>query len=215
LLELFNDSSSEDFGKSLRQVDFSTITDAILHVKYQAREDAGPFKTTAIKSLRDYLELDDATPSFRFFDLRQEFPTEWYRFLNPSNPANGNIFELEMSPKLFRLLDIGKTLKINTVAVLARCTDDGTYQIVATPPLAPPPPAGSNILALAKLTQFGGLHFGQKETSAAGIDVDPANPPVKWQLRMRRPGGANLQLDPATGAMEVQDLMLIVGYEWD
>jgi hypothetical protein len=65
------------------------------------------------------------------------------------------------------------------------------------------------------LTQFGGLHFGQKETSAAGIDVDPANPPVKWQLRMRRPGGANLQLDPATGAMEVQDLMLIVGYEWD
>src|SRR5205823_3804502 len=37
-LELFNDNS-EDFGRSLRQFDYSTITDAILHVKYTARED--------------------------------------------------------------------------------------------------------------------------------------------------------------------------------
>jgi hypothetical protein len=83
-----------------------------------AREDAGPFKTAAIQSLRDYLELDDTTPSFRFFDLRQDFPTDWYRFLNPTNPANGNVFELEMSPNLFRLLDTGKTLKINSISLL-------------------------------------------------------------------------------------------------
>lgn len=212
-LELFNDSG-EDFGKELRQFDYSTITDVILHVKYTAREDAGPFKTGAIQSLRDYLELDDTTPSLRFFDLRQEFPTQWYRFLNPTNPADGNVFELEMTPALFRLLDAGKTLKINSISVLARCSDDGVYEVVASPPLDPLPPADANTLSLAKLSQFGGLHFGQKEVSAVGVELEPNDPPVTWQLLMTRPGGGNLQLDADTNAMEVQDLLLILGYEW-
>ena len=43
-LELFNDVDA-DFGKPLRQFDYGTITDAILHVKYTAREDSGPFRT--------------------------------------------------------------------------------------------------------------------------------------------------------------------------
>jgi receptor-binding and translocation channel-forming TcA subunit of Tc toxin/ABC toxin-like protein/neuraminidase-like protein len=213
LLELFNDSG-EDFGKALRQFDYSTITDVILHVKYTAREDAGPFKTAAIQSLRDYLELDDTTPSFRFFDLRQEFPTQWYRFLNPTNPADGNVFELEMTSALFRLLDAGKTLKINSISLLARCSDDGVYEVVASPPLAPLPPADANTLSLAKLSQFGGLHFGQKEVSAVGIEIAPNDPQVTWQFLMSRPGGGNLQLDAVTNTMEVQDLLLILGYEW-
>jgi len=47
-----------------------------------------------------------------------------------------------MTPGRFRLLGTGKTLKINTIAVLARCTDDADYQVVATPPLPPFPLAG-------------------------------------------------------------------------
>jgi hypothetical protein len=31
---------------------------------------------------------------------------------------------------------------------------------------------------------------------------------------MTRPGGGNLQEDPVSKAMEVQDVMLVVGYEW-
>ena len=106
-LELFNDLPSNnpdpanpDFGKPLRQFDYSTISDAILHVKYTAREDAGAFKNGAIAHLRDYFSQDGATPSLRMFNLRQEFPSQWHRFLNPPNPANGNIFELEMSPAI-------------------------------------------------------------------------------------------------------------------
>jgi hypothetical protein len=210
-LEIFNDSGA-DFGKSLRQFDYSTISDAILHIKYTAREDAGPFKSGAVQNLRDYFEQDGATPSFRLFDLRQEFPTEWYRFLNPANPANGNVFELEMSPGLFRVLDTGKTLKINTLSLLARCTNSGTYDVVLTPPLPAPPPAGSNTMALARVNQYGGLHFGQKAT---GIDLIPTDPLVKWQLKMSRPGGGNLQEDPVTRGMEVEDVLLVLGYEWN
>jgi hypothetical protein len=44
-LELFNDqdfldpdTGLQDFGKPLRQFDYRTISDAILHIKYTARE---------------------------------------------------------------------------------------------------------------------------------------------------------------------------------
>jgi hypothetical protein len=220
-LELFNDLQSNnpdpgnpDFGKPLRQFDYGTISDAILHVKYTAREDAGAFKNGAVAHLRDYLSQDGTVHSLRMFNLRQEFPTQWYRFVNPTNPANGNIFELEMSPSLFRILDHDKTLKINTIWLLARCTDAGIYNVVMTPPLPEPPPTGSNTLNLAPLNQYGGLHFRQKDIAGLAVEVLPTDPPVKWHLKMTRPGGGNLQEDPVKKVFEVEDIILVVGYEW-
>ncbi|MDN3514337.1 MAG: neuraminidase-like domain-containing protein [Candidatus Brocadia sp.] len=221
-LELFSDLSSNnpdpgnpDFGKPLRQFDYGTISDAILHIRYTAREDAGQFKNGAITHLRDYLSQDGAIPSLRMFNLRQEFPTQWHRFLNPTNPANANIFELELSSNLFSIRDKDKTLKVNMLWVLARCTDPGNYSVVMTPPLPEPPPAGSNSMTLAKLNQYGGMHFNQKDVSALGIEIVPTGPPVKWQLEMTRPGGGNLQEDPVKKVMEVEDVLLVLGYEWE
>jgi hypothetical protein len=89
-LELFSDSpannpipATPDFGRPLRQFDYGTISDVILHIKYTARESAGVFKDSAIKHLRNYFVQVGATPSLRIFNLKQEFPTQWYRFSNP------------------------------------------------------------------------------------------------------------------------------------
>jgi peptidoglycan hydrolase-like protein with peptidoglycan-binding domain len=217
-LELFNDlpannpdPGNPDFGRPLRQFDYSTITDAIVHVKYTAREDAGVFKNGAIAHLRYYFSEDGTTPSVRMFNLRQEFPSQWQRFLNPTNPADGNVFELEMIPSLFPIRDAEKTLKANTIWLLARCTDAGSYEIVMTPPLPEPPPDDSNTMTLAPVNQYGGLHFSQKDN--LGIELVPTDPPVKWQLKMTRPSGGNLQEDPVKKVMEVEDLLLVLGYE--
>lgn len=220
-LELFSDLPANnpdpgepDFGRPLRQFDYSSISDAVLHVKFTAREDAGVFKNSAVTNLRGYFSEDEAMPSLRMFNLRQEFPTQWHRFLNPTNPANGNIFELEMSPSLFVWRDLGKTLKVNSIWLLARCTDPGSYDVVLTPPLPAPPPAGSNVMSLAPVNQYGGLHFSQKDVSALGVEVVPTDPAVKWQLKMTRPDGENLGEDPVKNAMEVEDAVLVLGYEW-
>ena len=213
-LELFSDlpSNNPDFGRALRQFDYDTISDAILHIKYTAREDAGRFKNSAVTHLREYFNQDGAIPSLRLLNLRQEFPTQWQRFLTPSNPANGNIFELEVVPNLFRILDQDKILKINTIWLLARCADAGSYKVVMTPPLPEPPPPGSNTITLAKIDKFGGLHVnGEKGTdvSGQGVQVVPKAPPIKWQLKMTRPGGGDLQKD------EVKDFLIVLGYEWE
>ena len=205
-LELFNDAGG-DFGKSLRQFNYQTISDAILHVKYMAREDAGAFKNGAVAHLRDYFSQDGTTPTLRMLNLRQEFPTQWQRFLHPTNPANGNIFELEMSLRLFPWRDADKTLKVNTLWLLARCADAGSYQVVMTPPLPVPPPPGVNALTLIPVNQYGGLHFAQKSVA---IEIVPTDPLVTWQLKMTGPGpGGNLR------DAEVGDVFVVVGYEWE
>jgi hypothetical protein len=192
------------FGKPLRQFDYSTITDAVLHIKYMAREDAGVFKNGAIAHLRDYFSQDGTTLSLRMFNLRQEFPSQWQRFLNPSNPVDGNVFELEMLPSLFPIRDQDKTLKVNTIWLLARCTDSGSYTVVMTPPLPEPPPADSNTMKLTPVNQYGGLHFSQKDVE---VEIDLTASSVKWQLQMSRPSG-NLK-------EEVEDVLLVLGYKWE
>ncbi len=220
-LELFNDNSP-DFGKSLRQFDYKTISDAILHVKYTAREDAGPFKNGAVTHLRNYFEEAGKTPSLRMFNLRQEFPTQWHRFLNPTNPTNGNIFELEMSPSLFPFRDEGKTLKVNSIWLLARCTNAEDYSVILNPPLPAPSPPGSDTsdtMRLVRVNQYGGLHFSQKDVKdvSPSVAIVPTGPPVKWQLKMTHagPGGGNLQEDLVKKVMEVEDVLLVLGYEWE
>ena len=218
-LELFNDlptnnpdPGNPDFGKLLRQFDYNTITDAIMHIRYMAREDAGMFKNAAISHLREYFSQDEGTPSLRMFNLRQDFPSQWQRFLNPSDPADGNVFELEMSQNLFPIRDRGKTLKVNSIWLLARCTDAGNYEVVMTPPLPELPPADSNTMTLARANQYGGLHYSQKDVAALDIEILPTlDPPIKWQIKMTRPGGGNLQTD----IVEVEDVLLLVGYEWE
>ncbi len=206
------DPANPDFGRPLRQFAYKSILDAILHIKYTAREDAGPFKNGAIAHLRDYFSQDGATPSLRMLNLRNEFPTQWNRFLNPSNPAKGNVFELEMSPELFPFRDEKKRVKINSVWLLACARDGENYTAVFNPPL-PAAPAGSDTFKLAQVNQYGRLYFGQKDVSAANVTIDLIAPPVKWLLKMTNPANPNgiLNTDPA----EVEDVLLVFGYEWE
>ena len=184
----------------------------IIHVKYTAREDAGPFKNAAIQYLRKYFEQDGAVPSLRLFNLRQEFPTQWHRFLNPANPVDGNVFELDMSPSLFAFKDEGKTLKVNSISLLARCSNPDNYSIVLNPPLSTPPAASDTFqLVRNSGSDFGGLHFAtrsKRNNSLADVTIDPSTPPIGWRLKMSGPAPGNLAEN------EVEDLLLVLGYEW-
>jgi len=221
-LELFHDlpannpdPANPDFGRPLRQFDYRTITDAILHIKYTAREDAGGFKNAVITHLRNHFSADGATPAWLALNLRRDFPTAWSHFLKPIDPTDGNVFELKMSAALFPMRDADKTLKINALYLLARCTDPGTYGVTLTPPLPEPPPPEANTMSLVKSNTYGGLHFGLKDVSAASVQIGPTDPPVTWKIRVTRPGGGNLIEDPVKRVMEVEEIIMVLGYEWE
>lgn len=202
-LELFNDPSSTDFGRALRQFDYETISDAVLHIKYTAREDAGPFKARAIDHLNDYYSQDGVTTALRLFDMRREFPSQWSRFTDPAT-TSGNTLEFGLFPDLFRAVDAGKTLKINSILILGRCTGVGgsTYTMDVSVPASGW--TQSATLAQAGAT-FGPLFYKSLDVSGQLLTVGPGATPAVWQIALTQ----------STSAAAFEDVMLVLGYEWE
>ena len=67
---------------NLRQFDYMTISDVILHVRYTARQGGTELGGKAIKEMRDLI-LSDATKSgfALLFSLQHDFPSEWASFV--------------------------------------------------------------------------------------------------------------------------------------
>jgi hypothetical protein len=112
-----------------------------------------------------------------------------------------------MSPSLFPLRDKDKTLKVNTIWLLARCSDARDYTVVMTLP-----DESTIAMTLAPVNQYGGLHFSQQNVA---VEISPTDLPFDWQFKMTRPGGGNLQEDPLKKAIEVEEMLLVLGYEWE
>ena len=64
----------------VRQFDFDTITDVILHVRYTAREGGDELKAAAVKNLRGLIDKAQTVGSVQLFSIRHQFPTEWAKF---------------------------------------------------------------------------------------------------------------------------------------
>ncbi|MCP3669537.1 MAG: hypothetical protein GY814_03720, partial [Gammaproteobacteria bacterium] len=187
----------------LRQFDYSTISDVILHLKYTARESSGTFKDKAIDHLHSYMQSEEegATPSLLMFNLKQDFPTQWHRFLNPTEPAVKNVFDLEMAPNLFPVMYQDKKLEVTSICMLARCkTEDSEYSIVVDPPLGE-----EKITFTSQDDEYGDLRLA---THSTPFPIDPEEPPITWKLEMTSDGN-NLQDG------EVGDFLLVLEYRWD
>src|SRR5262245_9167515 len=64
----------------VRQFDYDTIADVILHIRYTAREGGGLLRNGAVAKLNEQIAEARAAGSARLFSMRREFPTEWARF---------------------------------------------------------------------------------------------------------------------------------------
>jgi hypothetical protein len=67
----------------VRQFDYDTIPDVILHLRYTAREGGGLLRNAAVANLNESIADAQAAGSVRLFSLRHEFPSEWAKFKRP------------------------------------------------------------------------------------------------------------------------------------
>ncbi|HTC22600.1 MAG TPA: hypothetical protein VK859_17215, partial [bacterium] len=113
--------------------DFETITDVILNLKYTARDGgaalAGAAKQAAVMPGPQVQgTLAPAPGSYpskqtnltRLFSVKHEFPTEWYQFLNPATPANGQVLSVTLSQQRFPFQYRGKTLKVTQIELFLK-----------------------------------------------------------------------------------------------
>jgi len=81
----------------LRQFDYETIADVILHVRYTAREGGGLLRKGAVDNLKNAIANAQTVGSVRLFSIRHEFPTEWARFRNVQLSDTTKFAELSLT----------------------------------------------------------------------------------------------------------------------
>lgn len=82
--------------------DYTTIADVILHVRLTAREGGKPLRDAAMDALKARIDAGTAFGSVRLFSLRDEFPTQWAKFLGAPANANGKFqLSLELNKEHF------------------------------------------------------------------------------------------------------------------
>jgi len=87
----------------VRQFDFDTITDLILHVRYTAREGGDLLKAAAIQNLQTKINKAQTVGSLCLFSVRHDFPSAWAKFQSVTIGATTPTAELSLTltPELY------------------------------------------------------------------------------------------------------------------
>ncbi len=180
-----------------RQYDYSTITDVIMHLKYTARDGGDTLKSDAETSLQTSITQIMTSPGhtglYRMFSARQDYPTQWYNFLNPAVAGTDQMMELDLTNR-FPYFTKGKTLKIKKVELIADSS------LGAINKLSVINPAGSNDVNLTGDGVFGTFLHGLQDYGAATKD------PGKWSLK-------NSSANTVLGPDQINDLFFVFYYD--
>jgi len=119
--------------------DFNTISDVIVHLRYTARNGGEILKQAARTSIHPAAESRVSTPRkeppalitaplplphLQLFSARHEFPTEWHRFLNPSERQT---LQVELTKEHFPFQFQSPDLTINGLWLFLKLKDGFAY----------------------------------------------------------------------------------------
>jgi hypothetical protein len=84
--------------KALRQFDYDTISNAVLHIRYGARDGGDLLKAAAAEALQASIVGSEET---RVFSARHDFPSAWHRFLKPLDSEPNHVLTLDLVRERF------------------------------------------------------------------------------------------------------------------
>jgi hypothetical protein len=138
---------------TFKQFDYGTITDVVLQVRYTARDGGSSFRSLVEGVLGELLEdmLVDAQNNglYQGFDLRREFPNEWYRL-----QQSGTV-QIAIGSDRLPFFTKGHTPTIQSATWLGR---------VSGSPASYALKLDGSTLTLSKDTDFGGLCKGDSNS---------------------------------------------------
>lgn len=197
--------------------DFDTITDVILNLRYTARNGGDDLRAAAKKSAvlpprpAQTVPPSEAEPRKqsnlqRCFSLRHEYPTEWYKFLQPASTAaaSGPVasMQINLSNDRFPFQYRGKTITIGKadLFVVLNGSDSGGLQTFSIS--IPNPPNGApGPVPLSSVGSLGDApHFST------------ASPPAPSQATQGGPKSWILQYAGDLSAVAPADIFLLCEY---
>jgi hypothetical protein len=81
----------------VRQFDFDTITDAVIHLRYTAREGGDVLKAAAVSNLQSLIQKAQTVGSVCLFSVRHDFPSQWAKFQSVTITAGAPSAELQIT----------------------------------------------------------------------------------------------------------------------
>jgi hypothetical protein len=183
---------------ALRTLDYDTIADVVLHIRYTAREDLGDFKLKAIQNTKNQLKAVQGRIELRrVFRIPDDFPAAWTAFHHPA-PGGTPTLSVDISAERFSSLVVGAKLKLNGVTLSGHSIDTADiYAQIGAPPLA-----ATKVVTLTNVDNY----FGASDLTPFG--PTPLNAPLTWAFLFGKDPNSFDQFDPAT----IEDLYLIVSY---
>jgi hypothetical protein len=121
-----------ELPSDVRQFDYDTISDVILHMRYTAREGGGLLRKGAVENLKALIDAAQAPGSVRLFSMRHEFPTEWAKFQGGTPGDNErHALGLTLRPEHYPFWAQGRVKKVTRVDILARSAQNSLDIFVA------------------------------------------------------------------------------------
>jgi hypothetical protein len=217
---------------------FDTITDVILNLRYTARNGSDTLRAAAksaavLPPSAAQPVTQSGTPSppqnnlLRYFSLRHEYPTDWYKFLNPPDSATNQSMLIALDNSRFPYQYRGKSIKISKAALVLLYSDgfQSSQSIIAPPPLnIGPANPGVQLTSLAPTSnpalKGAPLYIYAKPSQPAS--PAPSQPP-SWILQVTGPsdgsGGSALWVTSSSGGAPyhlnpnaIADIFLICTY---
>jgi len=156
-----------------RQFDYDTISDAIIHIRYTSVEGGDKLRKPATDSVLAYIksveDLSREEGLFAAFDLKHDFPSEWYKAMNP--PAGS-------TERVLMLNNLNERLPIFT-----KGRDPKQIQAIDLYLFAPTKLSVS-LMQDTEIAFTDGLSIGEKMQSF--VIKDQENLPINsWQLKIQ------------------------------
>ena len=197
-LTLFTDErESNNSGKKLRQFDYGTIEDAVLHVNYTARAAGGLLKNKAIAAAEAYFESSAPNNKAVLVNLKDVFVAAWSTF--HGGTLGSQVFTLPVSNALLPYIDQQQQIKVNAVQLFVQgegLTSASKMQL--TLPVAEAP--ADQLLSLAEDSDW--WLSNKKDTSALAINMSASV--NNWEIRP--PAGMD--------ANDLEEILVLIEYQW-
>ncbi len=178
--------------------DYSTISDVIVHISYTAREGGDALRAAVLDSFNKRVNAialaAGRTGLHRLFDLKREFPDQWYQFLNPTSASDDQALVLNgLISRLPYFTQHFTNIKVTSVEFAAQMIDGATYKVQVSALGTDP----ASLLKLAPDGAYAGLDLASKQMASGGIALGD------WTIKIQAAGAADFKSLPANAISEL------------
>ncbi len=200
----------------LRQFDYNTISDVVIHVSYTAREDAGLFRQQAISHVKDFLsnaaELS-TQPLMRMFNMKHEFSSEWHKFLHPVIAGADQTLAITLRREHFPFFTQNKTINVKKMTMLLSANRTGDYRMLATGVNLDGDPMNSdeNGINMPESPLLGNMQKATLTATTTDFNVEELNVLAPLSFRFQHNSDSDWK-SVDTDPEEITDIIVVVHY---